>query len=115
MKDPRLARKKEEAARKAFLSNKSKQNRKYCNWLLADADAKLASRGKAGIPINKYMSKDMLPPANLKEIQDVGGVQVCTRREHEAFMLAMKQKNEALDLRQRNIDRNESQLILLKS
>ena len=54
--DPRPARKKEEAARKAFLSNKSKQNRKYRNWLLADADARLASKGKAGIPRPKNMS-----------------------------------------------------------
>ena len=51
--DPRPARKKEEAARKSFLSHKASQNRKHRNRLLADADARLASKGKQAFRVPK--------------------------------------------------------------
>ena len=40
--DPRPARKKEEAERKAFLRKKEESHRKHRKWLIADANARIA-------------------------------------------------------------------------
>ena len=45
--DPRPARKKEEAERKAFLRKKEESHRKHRKWLIADANARVAKAKRA--------------------------------------------------------------------